>query len=118
MILNLKNILPDGRISNRMPESDLGSSDGVGWVFKRFHDFLLVLKKEKLFDFIHKKLNISIENCKNFRNQEKLNIYDKITSDFPNFFPVEVTNKGVVTPKTSFLNVFLTKSHPLVIFPH
>ncbi len=30
-------ILPDGRIPNRFPHSDVGSADGVGWAFLRLH---------------------------------------------------------------------------------
>lgn len=73
LMRNLNNILLDGRIPNRMPASDLGSSDGVGWVFKRFHEFLLILKKEKLLDkyfsknelfFIKEKAKESFEKLK------------------------------------------------------
>lgn len=39
----ISNILPDGRIGNRMPESSLGSADGVGWAFKRLADLFNVL---------------------------------------------------------------------------
>ncbi len=40
-------ILLDGRVPNRYPYSELGSADGVGWVFKRIHDFLDILEKEE-----------------------------------------------------------------------
>ena len=47
-----QNILPDGRIGNRMPSSDLGSADGVGWVFKRVADSYAALNsKGTLLDF-------------------------------------------------------------------
>jgi len=34
----------DGRVPNRMPASDLSSADAVGWLWKRFGDFLDELK--------------------------------------------------------------------------
>jgi len=54
----IKNILDDGRIQNRFPHSELGSADGVGWVWKRVWDFLMILKnKERLGEFIsHREL--------------------------------------------------------------
>ncbi|MBR9676070.1 hypothetical protein GOV05_03620 [Candidatus Woesearchaeota archaeon] len=42
-------ILKDGRIPSRYPPTTLSSADGVGWVFKRIHDFLKLLN-------VHKKL--------------------------------------------------------------
>ena len=49
----LKKILSDGRIPNRFPHSDLGSADGVGWVFKRVYDFIKILnEKNRLKEFL------------------------------------------------------------------
>lgn len=44
---NLSRILDDGRIPNRFPQSELGSADGVGWVFFRACDFLFMLEDEQ-----------------------------------------------------------------------
>lgn len=41
----LDTILPDGRIPNRHPHSELGSADGVGWLFKRFQDLIFALEE-------------------------------------------------------------------------
>ncbi len=41
------NILPDGRLVNKIPLSGLGSADGVGWSFKRFSDMFYESQKEK-----------------------------------------------------------------------
>ncbi|MFC1722553.1 amylo-alpha-1,6-glucosidase [Nanoarchaeota archaeon] len=41
----------DGRIQNRLPASSLGSADGVGWVWKRLRD-LMVIAEEK--EILHK----------------------------------------------------------------
>jgi hypothetical protein len=50
---NIGNILDDGRMPNRRPDSMLGSADGVGWVWKRTMDLLLGLaKKGRLNEFI------------------------------------------------------------------
>ena len=50
---HLQVILPDGRLPNRLPSSMLGSADGVGWVYKRFYDFLTALQSEgRLAEFI------------------------------------------------------------------
>ena len=43
---HLKQIKPDGAISNQYPSSDLDSADGIGWVMKRCYD---------LFEELHKK---------------------------------------------------------------
>ena len=43
----LKHIGPDGRIPNRVPSSELGSADGVGWIFRRVHDLLSMHKLSK-----------------------------------------------------------------------
>ncbi|MFH1589149.1 MAG: amylo-alpha-1,6-glucosidase [archaeon] len=37
-----------GRVPNRLPDSKLASADAVGWLFKRFYDFLTILDKKKL----------------------------------------------------------------------
>ena len=37
---HLDKILDNGRISNRFPFANLGSADGVGWVFKRAQDLI------------------------------------------------------------------------------
>ena len=41
----LSHIGADGRMANRIPSSELGSADGIGWVFRRLYD---LLKKHKL----------------------------------------------------------------------
>ena len=48
----LAQLLPDGRIANRFPASELGSADGVGWVFKRLGDLIQMLdEKGRLEEF-------------------------------------------------------------------
>ena len=42
------NLLPDGRLPNRVPGADLGSADAVGWLWKRLGDFLEHLEERKL----------------------------------------------------------------------
>ncbi len=43
----------DGLIPNRFPPSDLGSADGIGWMWKRIGDFIELLeKKNKLSEYI------------------------------------------------------------------
>jgi len=43
---HLGQILTDGRVPNRFPYSQLGSADGVGWVFKRMSDYIEILSNE------------------------------------------------------------------------
>jgi glycogen debranching enzyme len=43
-------ILDDGRIPNRFPHSDLGSSDGVGWCFFRFYELIRYLENKAKLD--------------------------------------------------------------------
>jgi len=65
----LKNILPDGRIPNRFPESKLGSADGVGWVYKRIYDLIKTLQeKGRLDEFISK------DDLKFIENQLRISI--------------------------------------------
>lgn len=43
-------ILNDGRIPNRYPHSELGSADGVGWCFLRFHELITHLEQRMELD--------------------------------------------------------------------
>ncbi|MFH1072443.1 MAG: amylo-alpha-1,6-glucosidase [Nanoarchaeota archaeon] len=43
----LKKIRDDGRIPNRLPDSELASADAIGWLFKRTHDLIIHLEREK-----------------------------------------------------------------------
>ena len=79
------NFLENGLIANRRPSSHLGSADGVGWLFKRTHDLLLVLEDKHYFDeyfdeeelvFIYVKLLSSLEKI-----FDKRNINDLIYND-------------------------------------
>lgn len=72
LLRSINNILPDGRISNRMPESELGSADGIGWVFKRFYELLLILKKEKLLDKYFSKEELIFVKTKTKESFDKL----------------------------------------------
>jgi hypothetical protein len=38
LLRELQHLLPDGRISNRFPYSEVASADGVGWAFLRLHE--------------------------------------------------------------------------------
>ncbi|MBW2972294.1 hypothetical protein KY359_04630 [Candidatus Woesearchaeota archaeon] len=44
------NISKDGRLPNHIPSPHLGSSDGVGWLWKRVGDFIAELKAQDLLD--------------------------------------------------------------------
>jgi glycogen debranching enzyme len=66
----IRNIGSDGRLANRVPSSDLGSADGIGWLWKRVSDFIDKLEagkelgnylSEKELDEIKKALASSIE---------------------------------------------------------
>ncbi|MBW3012142.1 hypothetical protein KY311_03075, partial [Candidatus Woesearchaeota archaeon] len=65
----IEQILPDGRIPNRFPHSLLGSADGVGWAFKRIHDYIMMLQARHILEshlssadilFIQQQLGLSI----------------------------------------------------------
>jgi hypothetical protein len=65
LIRQISDLLPDGRISNRLPHSNLGSADGVGWSFFRIKE-LLEIKEAKIFTnkeikFIKEQLDLSIK---------------------------------------------------------
>jgi len=75
-------ILMDGRIPNRYPYTELGSADGVGWAYKRMHDFLTILDEEKKRDLyvnindllqIQEKLELTITKIrKHYITKDKL----------------------------------------------
>ncbi|MCF7799241.1 hypothetical protein K9M74_05045, partial [Candidatus Woesearchaeota archaeon] len=44
---HLKSVDAYGRLANRFPHAELGSSDALGWLAKRILDFISVLKEEK-----------------------------------------------------------------------
>ena len=46
LMRNLKYIGDDGRLANRIPPTKTGNADSVGWLFKRFYDFLAVLDRK------------------------------------------------------------------------
>jgi len=48
----LDNTQEDGRIPNRLPHAELGSADAVGWLFKRIHDLITSLEREKRRDIV------------------------------------------------------------------
>ncbi len=65
----LNSILPDGRIPNRYPSSQLGSADGIGWLVKRLDDLIKLLEQKKVLDnyfskedllFVQEKLSLSL----------------------------------------------------------
>jgi len=69
LLREIEMILPDGRIPNRFPHSLLGSADGVGWAFKRIHDYILMLQARHMLEvhlssadilFIQQQLGLSI----------------------------------------------------------
>lgn len=50
LLRHFKNIMSDGFLMNRWPRSDLGSADGIGWLFKRTLDLLNILEEKKQID--------------------------------------------------------------------
>jgi len=71
----INHICVDGKIPNRVPSSELGSADGVGWVFRRFHDLLKIhkfSKKEK--HRLSERLHHSIYLLQKYRTQNSLAI--------------------------------------------
>lgn len=66
----LNAINEQGRLPNRMPDSQLASADSIGWLFKRIYDFMIELEKKNLLEkalkkdellFIKHKLHFFIE---------------------------------------------------------
>ncbi len=63
LMRQVRNIKKDGRVPNRIPDSELESADGVGWVFKRVYDFIEMLHQKKLInDYLAHKELIEIRN--------------------------------------------------------
>ncbi len=73
----MNRILPDGRLSNRFPHSELGSADGVGLVFLRARELFekKVLNLDDL-NFVKERLKNSIERMEQFYMKNGL-IYSK-----------------------------------------
>ncbi len=46
LLSRIKAVQEDGRIPNRVPNSELETADGTAWVFKRIYDLLLTLKEK------------------------------------------------------------------------
>lgn len=57
-------VLPDGRITNRIPSSGIGSADGIGWVFKRFSDLFYWLIKDNSLEKVFTKPEIAKINSR------------------------------------------------------
>ncbi|MBN2368148.1 hypothetical protein JXC34_03940 [Candidatus Woesearchaeota archaeon] len=76
---HLNTILPDGRLSNRTPFSELGSADSTGWLVKRLYDFMTSLESDGMLDrflrkedleFIYDRLDKAILSLrKNFERE-------------------------------------------------
>ncbi|MBW2968299.1 hypothetical protein KY362_07480 [Candidatus Woesearchaeota archaeon] len=72
----LKGIGKDGRIPNRVPSSELGSADGVGWVFKRLSDLIEDAEDLGAIDKLFSKPEMA-----NIKKMLKMSI-DRIESNF------------------------------------
>jgi glycogen debranching enzyme len=62
LLRSLSSRLPDGRIANRFPTSEIGSADGVGWTYLRAHQlFSRGAFSEDEIRYIHQQLTASLE---------------------------------------------------------
>lgn len=69
----LQKIDETGRIPNRIPKSDIGCADGVGWVFFRLKELFLaeeLSKKEKI--FVQEKLKESLQKIEKYWMKNEL----------------------------------------------
>ena len=55
---HFERITEEGLLSNRYPESELGSIDAVGWLFKRTKQFIKELRKNKNLANVYKKYEL------------------------------------------------------------
>lgn len=78
ILKNWNMILDNGLLGNRWPSSELGSADGIGWLYKRTKDFIELLERKEWLDeyldqeeliAIYVKLIRSLEKIE----QEKMN---------------------------------------------
>ena len=67
-------ILISGRLSNRYPKAGLGSADSIGWLFKRWSDFIKLLDGRKI---LSDYLNIKDIAFVNSRLQEAITALNK-----------------------------------------
>jgi glycogen debranching enzyme len=82
----LAEIMNDGRLSNRYPSTTLGSADGIGWLFKRLQDFLLLCERRNNFhnyfslydlNYIRERLKFSIKMILKEHSKDGLILNDK-----------------------------------------
>ncbi len=82
LLSRIKQVQEDGRIPNRMPDSELATADGTAWVFKRIYDLLITLKENNKpmeeylspnnLHFIRDQLKKSIESHKKKYSEDLL----------------------------------------------
>ena len=79
LLSRIKQVQEDGRIPNRVPDSELATADGTAWVFKRIYDLLQIIKdkpeeylSQNDFHFIRDQLKKSIEAHKKNYYQDLL----------------------------------------------
>lgn len=82
----LAEIMTDGRLSNRYPATNLGNADGIGWLFKRLQDFLVLCERRNnfnnyftLFDlnYMSERLKFSIKMLLKNHSKDGLILNDK-----------------------------------------
>ncbi|MAG38580.1 hypothetical protein CMO90_00655 [Candidatus Woesearchaeota archaeon] len=68
----------NGRLPNRIPESNLSSADSIGWLFKRYCDLIIILEEKKLLKkYFTKKELLKIKHKLHFSIEEQMARYMK-----------------------------------------
>ncbi|MEM4397850.1 MAG: amylo-alpha-1,6-glucosidase, partial [Candidatus Woesearchaeota archaeon] len=96
LLTRLNNIDENGRLFNRFPSSELGSSDSTGWLYSRFYEFIEYFSQKEL-AHIREVLEITINNMKNssedylIRNNKNETWMDtSFNNDFREGFRIEI----------------------------
>jgi hypothetical protein len=70
---HLNSIGENGRIPNRQPGTETSSADAIGWLFKRFYDFLTILEEKKcLKDYFKEEELIAVKHKLHYSIEEHM----------------------------------------------
>jgi hypothetical protein len=115
----LSDIKIDGRLSNRYPSTELGNADGIGWLFKRIYDYMIICEQRNNFDvyftlydlkYIRERLQFTIKSLLKNYSKEGLLINGNLETWMDTYFNGSAYNTDYregarIEIQTLFLNM-------------